>query len=330
MEVSALVALWKKSAFALNWRIIDVTQDGRYLHAERDWLVVEEKRVEIDRIPLSDVQSVLVHAGHATYSHGLLLRLSAHDIPLIVCDHRHEPIAVLISLNGHHRHAGRARAQSESKLPLRKRIWRDLVRAKINEQARSLSPFDTIGGAGLKKLIPQVKAGDPQNVEARAARYYWPRLFGNEFQRDRTRPGTNAHLNYGYAILRSALARAVTAAGLVPSLGVGHINARNNFCLVDDVMEPFRPLVDRLVRENRFDWDGEITPAARGVLAGMMSRTIMTDDGETDLYRTMTQVVNSLANVFEGEVRKLYLPKAIAFVNMPLLPGIEATSEWRI
>lgn len=308
----------------MSWRIIDVAEDGRYLHAERDWLVVEEKGSEIGRVPLTDVQSVLVHAGHATYSHGLLLRLSAHDIPLVVCDHRHEPVAILTSLGGHHRHAGRARAQTESSQPLRKRVWRDLVRRKIAEQARSLEPFDPAGNEGLKKLIPKVRAGDPDNVEARAARYYWPRLFGESFRRNRAQPGINAHLNYGYTILRSALARAVTAAGLVPSLGIGHVNARNNFCLADDLMEPFRPLVDRLTRENREDWAGEITPDARTELAGMMARSIATDDGETDLYRAMTLVVNSLVGLFEGKEKKIALPGEIAFLKMSRLPGLEA------
>jgi len=308
----------------MSWRIIDIAEDGRYLHAERDWLAIEEKGVEIGRIPLADVQSVLVHAGHATYSHGLLLRLSAHDVPLVVCDARHEPVAILMPLGNHHRHAGRVRAQTETPLPLRKRIWRDLVRKKIIEQARSLAPFDTTGENGLRKLAAKVRVGDPDNVEARAARYYWPRFFGGDFRRDRACPGINAHLNYGYTILRSALARAVTAAGLVPSLGIGHVNARNNFCLVDDLMEPFRPLVDRLVRENREAWRGEITPEARGELAGMMARTIMTDDGETDLYRAMTLVANGLVNLFEGTAEKLYLPKEIAFVTMSCLPGLEA------
>jgi len=311
----------------MSWRIIDVIEDGRYLHAERDWLVVKKQGTEIGRVPLTDVQSVLVHAGHATYSHGLLLRLAAHDIPLVVCDHRHEPVAILTSLGGHHRQAGRARAQMESSLPLGKRIWRDLVRKKISEQARSLKPFDATGNEGLKKLIPKVRTGDPDNVEARAARYYWPRFFGENFRRNRAQPGINAHLNYGYTILRSALARAVTAAGLVPSLGVGHVNTRNNFCLVDDVMEPFRPLVDRLVRENREDWDGEMTPDARAELAGIMVRTIATEDGETDLYRAMTLVVNSLVGVFEGKEKKLILPKEIAFLNMSRLRGLEARSS---
>jgi CRISP-associated protein Cas1 len=307
----------------MTWRIIDVAEDGRYLHAERDWLVVKEGRTELGRVPLIDVQSVLVHAGHATYSHGLLRRLSEHDIPLVICDHRHEPTAILVSLDGHHRHAGRARAQTESALPLRKRVWRDLVRAKVAEQARSLDPTDPTGRDGLLKLVTKVRSGDPDNIEARAARYYWPRLFGPEFRRDRARQGLNAHLNYGYTILRSALARAVTAAGLVPSLGVGHINARNNFCLVDDLMEPFRPLVDRLVWEHRDAWSDDLTLAARADLAGMMTRTLLTDEGETDLYRTMAIVVNGLVKLFEGSARKLYLPDEIAFVTAPRLPGFE-------
>lgn len=307
----------------MSWRIIDVTQDGRYLHADRDWLVVEEKGSEVGRAPLTDVQSVLVHAGHATYSHGLLLRLSAHDIPLVICDGRHEPVAILMSLSGHHRHAGRARVQAKCPLPLRKRIWRDLVRKKISEQARSLAPFDSTGKDGLNKLIPKVRVGDPDNIEARAARYYWPRLFGEGYRRDRAQPGINAHLNYGYTILRSALARAVTAAGLVPSLGIGHVNARNNFCLADDLLEPFRPLVDRMVRENSEAWSDEITPDARIELAGMMARLIWTDDGETDLYRAMTLVVNSLVGLFEGKAKRLSMPREIAFLTMPNLPGME-------
>lgn len=224
----------------MSWRIIDIEQDGRYLHAERDWLVIEENRAEIGRVPLTDVQSVLVHAGHATYSHGLLLRLAAHDIPLVVCDHRHEPVSVVLPLSGHHQHAGRMRTQMESSLPLRKRIWRDLIRHKIDEQARSIVSIDRDASEALKKLINQVRSGDPENVEARAARYYWPRLFGPEFRRNRDQSGLNAHLNYGYTILRSALARAITAAGLTPSVGVWHTNARNNFCLADDLLEPLR------------------------------------------------------------------------------------------
>jgi len=308
----------------VSWRIIDVAEDGRYLHAGRNSLVIQENKLEIGRIPLTDVQSVLVHAKHATYSHGLLQRLADYEIPLVVCNNRHEPVAILLSLTGHHLHAGRTRAQANSAVPVRKRIWRDLVRRKIAEQARTLKPIDPAGSEGLVKMISLVRSGDPDNIEARAARYYWPRLFGSDFRRDRAYPGLNAHLNYGYTILRSALARTVIAAGLAPSIGVGHINARNNFCLVDDLMEPFRPLVDRLVWDNRGDWSEEITLQARAELAGMMSRSVQTENGETDLFRAMALVVNSLVNVFEGKAAKLYLPREIAFVTMPHLPGLQS------
>lgn len=307
----------------MTWRIIDIFQDGRYLHAEREWLILSESKTEIGRIALADIQSILVHAGYATYSHGLLLKLSEHDIPLVICDHRHEPVSILTSLSAHHMHAGRARAQAESSLPVRKRIWRDLIRAKIAEQARTLSPFDPTGENGLKKLVSQVRSGDPDNIEARAARYYWKRLFGDGFQRQRSLPGLNGHLNYGYTILRSALARAVTSAGLIPSLGVGHINARNNFALVDDLIEPFRPLVDRTVYEHRHIWDSEVTLDAKATLAGLMDRMVKTPEGETDLFRVMIMLVNSLVQQFEGETDKLRLPAQLMFSKSPLLPGIE-------
>lgn len=306
----------------MSWRIIDISTEGRYLHADRQSLVVVENKIEIGRVPLGDIQSVLVHAQRVTYSHGLLTRLADHGIPLVICDARHEPVSILTPLVGHHRQAGRILAQSESSRPLRKRLWRALVRKKITEQARSLHPFDRTGADGLMKLATTVQTGDKTNVEARAARYYWPRLFDAEFRRNRDFPGLNAHLNYGYAVLRSAVARAVIAAGLAPSLGVGHINARNNFCLADDLLEPFRPLVDRLVREHREIWVGELTPETRATLAEIMSMEISTREGASDLYRTITLVVNSLVQNFEGTDTTLYLPTEIAFIKDPKLPGI--------
>lgn len=160
-----------------------------------------------------------------------------------------------------------------------------------------------------------MRSGDPQNIEAQAARFYWKKLFGETFQRDRFLPGINAHLNYGYIILRSAIARAVIAAGISPSLGVGHINSRNNFCLVDDLMEPFRPLVDRIVWQHRKKWQGDIADEAKQELAGMLQRTIRLDSCETDLFRTICQVVNSLVMVYEKKQDDIDLPSAIIFIK---------------
>jgi len=167
----------------------------------------------------------------------------------------------------------------------------------------------------LLNLEKKVRSGDPNNVEAQAARYYWKKLFGLNFHRDRHIPGINAHLNYGYTILRSALARAVISAGLSPSLGVGHINSRNNFCLVDDLLEPFRPLVDRVVWQNRNSWSEDISKESKEILAGLMQRTLILASGETDLFRAMVLVVNSLISVFENSEKKLELPLKIEFEN---------------
>ncbi len=314
----------------MSWRVIDIAESGRYLHAEREWLVVEHQQVEIGRVALSDIQSILVHGLHATYSHSLLLKLAEHNIPLVICDKRHEPLALLTSLNAHHAQGGRTNVQAEASLPLKKRIWRDLVRAKIREQARSLEPVDKAASEGLLKLSTKVRSGDTENMEARAARFYWPVLFGKSFRRDRDADGLNAHLNYGYAILRSALARLVVGAGLSPSLGVGHTNQRNQFCLVDDLMEPFRPLVDRTVYENRIDWAREeMTAEAKAVLAGLLTGTLQTTEGETDLLRVMALAVNSLAQAYEGSISKISLPKDICFVSSPQLPGLRDQDTYR-
>ncbi len=299
----------------MSWRIIDITDSGRYLHAERQSLIVFDKSVELGRIPLRDIQSILVHALYGTYSHGLLVLLAEFNIPLVVCDKKHMPVSLLTPITNHHLQAGRIQAQAKVNKPTGKRIWQDLVRAKIKEQSRTLTKIDERASRYLSNLSKKVRSGDPQNIEAQAARFYWKKLFGETFQRDRFLPGINAHLNYGYIILRSAIARAVIAAGISPSLGVGHINSRNNFCLVDDLMEPFRPLVDRIVWQHRKKWQGDIADEAKQELAGMLQRTIRLDSGETDLFRTICQVVNSLVMVYEKKQDDIDLPSAIIFIK---------------
>ena len=311
----------------MNWRIVDVAADGRYLRVDRQSLVVEADGAEIGRLPFSDINAVLVHANHAVYSHEVLRRLSEYEIPLVVCDARHLPVSVLVPLVGHHKQAGRVRDQISISAATKKRLWRTLVRKKVEEQARTLSPFDVDGARGLNRLAATVRAGDPDNTEARAARIYWERLFGPGFRRDRHQDGWNAHLNYGYIVLRSALARAVVAAGLVPALGIQHSNALNAFCLVDDLLEPFRPLVDRLVYGHRETWNDDLSVDARKHLADLITCSVRFKDGETDLFRVMTMVVGSLVAVYEGRAKDLELPKAIELCRQPELPDLRPALE---
>lgn len=295
----------------MSWRVIDVAEDGRHLHAQGQWVVVRHDSTEIGRVPLVDLQSILVHAEYATYTHDLLRKLAESNIPLVVCDRTHTPTSILLPLAGHHAQAGRVRAQAAASLPIRKRLWRDIVRAKILEQARTLAPIDDPGAIALRGLAKRIRSGDRENHEGQAARIYWPRLFGRDFRRNRVRGGINAHLNYGYTVLRSALARATVEAGLIPSLGIGHVNARNNLCLVDDLMEPFRPLVDRLVWENRGAWKGEMQHEHRAALVGLIGGYVETEGGATNLFRVMSSLASSLVSVYQGKAGHLNLPKRI-------------------
>ena len=299
----------------MSWRVVDVVEDGRHLHAQGQWFVVKHDSIEVGRVPLVDLQSVLVHAQYATYTHDLLRKLAQSNIPLVLCDQTHMPTSVLLPLAGHHAQAGRVRAQAAASLPIRKRLWRDLVRAKIEEQARTLAPIDDRGASALQGLAKRVRSGDQENHEGQAARIYWPKLFGRDFRRDRMRPGLNAHLNYGYTVLRSALARATVEAGLVPSLGIGHVNARNNFCLVDDLVEPFRPLVDRLVWENREAWKGELKHEHRAAFVGLMGGYVETEGGATNLYRAMSSLAGSLVSVYQSRAGRLNLPRRIEIIE---------------
>ena len=295
----------------MTGQIVDITADGYFLHTERDWLIIKQSSEIVGRVFLGDIECILVHAKFATYSHGLLAKAAERNIPLVVCNEKHEPISTLLPLFGHHSQAGRIQEQAMASKPTKKRLWRQIVRKKIEEQARNLATFDLEKGEALLKLRKLVVEGDVSNVEARAARYYWVNLFNKDFRRDRNQTGINAHLNYGYTILRSALARSVIAGGLVPALGVGHQNSRNNLCLVDDLVEPFRPLVDRLVRQNALAWKSKISSEAKCKLAGLLNDKIKIGHEETDLLRIFGITVKSLVDVYSKKSGKLTFPKQI-------------------
>lgn len=296
----------------MSWRIIEISEDGRYLHADRQVLVISAERAELGRVPLADIQSIIIHARHASYSHGLLLKLADYGIPLVLCNERHDPTSLLLPVESHHLSGGRASLQAAAKKPLEKRLWRDLVRVKIREQAESLLCHDPDAAQSLRRLSARVRSGDPENIEARAARIYWKRLFGAGFKRDRTAQGLNAHLNYGYAIVRSAMARTVVGSGLSPALGIGHVNARNPFALIDDLIEPFRPLVDRVVKEHADHWTGDVRLEAKTSLAAIMGQSIATRKGDLSVLQVMSVCVTSYVHTLENGQGTFDLPKPIA------------------
>ena len=290
------------------WRVVDIADDNRVISLSRGSLKVSDDSGELGRVPLSDIQCVLVHGHGAMLSLSLGAALAEAGIPLVICGRNHAPAAVSLPVSGNFEQAARLTAQASLSLPKRKRLWRQLVMAKITSQARALEISGHAGHAGLAKLAKSVRSGDRDNVEARAARFYWRRLLGDDFRRDPDGDGLNAPLNYGYAVVRAAMARAVVGAGLAPGLGLHHRSRLNAFQLVDDLMEPFRPLVDHAVWRNRKDWTGEVTAAAKRELAQVVNGVMATAAGSSPVSRVMSMLTHSLAEVCTGEAEDLAWP----------------------
>lgn len=258
-------------------------------------------------MPLDDVGVLLCNARGLTYSNDLLVELAKRGAAVVLCGSNFLPTAWVWPLEGHHIQALRMRCQLEASLPLQKRLWQAVVKAKIRQQRLTLKMLGKPDGC-LDQLARRVKSGDPDNMEAQAARRYWPLLFGPDFQRERFGEMPNPLLNYGYTVLRAATARAVAAAGLHPSLGIHHHNRYDAMCLVDDLMEPFRPAVDHAVARLVESGCAEVTSNAKQTLVGVLAADMRTGRGTTPLETCLERAAQSLAQSFEDKLASLTFP----------------------
>jgi CRISPR-associated protein Cas1 len=252
---------------------------------------------------------VIANAHGLTYSNNLLVTLAARGVPVVLCGPNHSPAALIWPVDGHHAQAGRMSDQAKASMPLKKRLWQQIVRAKILAQGATLASVGAEPG-GFRLLARKVRPGDPDNVEAEAARRYWPLLMGPDFRRDTDGGGLNGLLNYGYAVLRGATARAVMAAGLHPSLGLMHANRGNALVLVDDLMEPFRPVVDREVHRLKVENLHEVTSETKAALARIMVVDLPTQESLSPLMTCLERLATSLAKAYAGETDRLVLPQS--------------------
>ena len=298
-------------------RVIEIANDGRHLSKSRGFMVVSGDGVEEGRVPLDDIAVLLCNARGLTYSNGLMTELARRGVGVVLCGPSYLPVAWLWPLEGHHVQALRMRCQLDASKPLRKRLWQSTVRAKIVQQDNTLDLME-IPGSDLKPLVRRVRSGDPDNVEAQAARRYWPLLFGSDFRRERFGDMPNPLLNYGYTVLRAAVARAVVSAGLHPSLGIHHHNRANPMCLVDDLMEPFRPLVDYTVAILVRSGCEEVTADAKRTLAGILTIDMNTDRGVSPLQTCLERAAQSLAQSFEDG------KPSLIFSHRPMVDAVPA------
>lgn len=290
-------------------RIIDISDEPAKLTVWLEQLVIERGENKTT-VPLAEVATVVVSNPQVTFSHPALAGIASKGASLIVCDEKHMPVGLLLPIQLHSTQTERIANQANAPLPKRKRLWQQLITAKITAQGRLLSQLHG-KDFGLIKMAQSVKSGDPDNIEGQASRIYWQKLFADPaFIRKRDAEDQNRHLNYGYAVLRAIVARAICACGLHPSLGIHHHNRYDAFCLASDLMEPFRPIVDRAVAL----WVKENDPLApldkqakSAILAPLIARYDLDGESRT-LFDIMSRVASSLALVYMGEREKLLLP----------------------
>lgn len=264
-------------------------------------------------VPVEDLGVVILEDPQISITHGLIAFLLENNVALITCDDRHHPTGMMLNLCGHTTQTETFRAQADASVPLKKQLWQQTIRQKIANQAEVLH---RMGGDArpLRTWGREVKSGDTDNREALAAAWYWPRLFRKfqGFERGRSAGHPNNLLNYGYAILRAIVARSLVGSGLLPTLGIHHHNRYNQYCLADDVMEPYRPYVDLLVAqmvERTHDEPDFLTKEHKIELLTIPTIDVMIEGRQRPLMVALTETTASLARCFNGEAKKVAYPE---------------------
>ena len=295
----------------MNDRVIDISEVAVRLSVCYEQLVIEPEEGSTTQVPLADLAVLIASHPQIRYTQAVLAGIAEHKGVFIACGRDHMPKAMLLPVEGHYVQAERFSKQAQASLPTRKRLWRDIVRCKVNAQARLLIELHGDDG-GVGALAGRVRSGDPENIEARAARRFWPLLFDDRsFRRRREAPDQNRLLNWGYAVLRAMVSRAICAAGLHPSFGLHHQNRYDAFQLADDLMEPFRPLVDRAVFYWVREWGGDTSLDAgtkRHLLEALTMRYVAQDESRT-LFNWLAVTAQSLAQVLTADRKDLLLPE---------------------
>lgn len=301
-------------------KTVEISSPGTRLSVAHHQLVVERPEAPKATLPIEDLGVVIVDDLRATYTQAVFLELLNAGATVMVTGRDHLPLGMMLPLDAHHGQTERHRAQVDAREPVRKRVWQTLIQTKISQQATVLSHFAG-GDGGLGAMARRVRSGDPDNLEAQASQRYWPLLFGDGFRRDRDADDVNALLNYGYAVIRAATARAVVAAGLIPSLGIFHRNRANPFCLVDDLIEPYRPYVDWRVKLIQQE-NGGIAPnlddrSTRAALLSLFNETLLVGRRRLPLLRALHAGAASLCRALTGGSRALVLPKGLPLACDP-------------
>lgn len=292
-------------------QIVEISSNGVALRKELGHLVVSSSERQ-SRIPMDDI-AALVLSGGTQLTNRVLEALSERGAVVVLVDKAYTPSALMMPYFQHHRTVDILRAQIGATKPLQKQMWSRIIKEKILNQSALLKYLKgpcTVTKR-LDSLAQRVRSGDPDNKEAQAAVLYWPKLFGKGFTRRRTLPGHNALLNYTYSVLRASAARAVASVGLHPALGIFHRSRKNAFCLIDDLIEPFRVLVDSWVYQATKDLpqEPELTPQIKRELIRILYKDQTTARGCTPVFQCLRDLALSVCKSYEEKAEQLVFPE---------------------
>lgn len=294
-------------------RVIDISEPA-YLYIKQNQLCVDRDKETIARISVEDLGILILDHPAIVITQAVIRACQQNGAAVLFCDERHLPISVTLPLwEGHSLHTKVLREQLSMTIPIRKRLWQQVVREKIAEQIVTLAKTGC-SVEGLKRLLKKVKSGDSDNCEAQAARQYWPLLMGKSFRRNPDESGVNSLLNYGYSIMRAMIARAIVGTGLHPAIGLHHKSQYNGLCLADDVMEPFRPWVDWQVLElQKDDIELEINKDTKQALLAMLSQDVLFDSRKMPLMVAVHSMAARLKEAHTNKDVNLVYPKRLEF-----------------
>lgn len=265
----------------------------------------------IKTIPVEDIGVIILDNQQITITQALVAALLDNNCAVITCDNKHLPIGLILPLIGNSIQNERFRSQLEASVPLRKQLWQQTIESKIRNQASMLYYSTGERHNNMLAWAGFVKSGDTDNMEARAAAYYWKTLFPEnpEFIRGQYEEDPNSLFNYGYAILRAIVARALVGSGLLPTIGIHHHNRYNAYCLADDIMEPYRPFVDKVVIDIlRQGYGAELSAKVKQRLLSIPTEDVSMDGTRRPLMVAVSQTTASLVKCFNGEIRKVSYP----------------------
>lgn len=281
------------------WRSVVISKPAK-LRREHFSLVVEQEQAAT--VPFEDIAVIVLNHREITLTHPVLSACGEYGIGLFATGDNHQPAGVFMPFLSHSRSTRMLRLQLDIDRPSAKRAWAEIVKAKIANQAECMRLYGAQGADRLDSYARRVRSGDTGNMEAQASAYYFPQVFGRSFHRSQE-GWTNSALDYGYAVLRGAITRALVAHGLHPSVGLFHASEQNAFNLADDLIEPFRPLVDLHVAKNRVPQDGEdneLSPADKVALVGLLNVDMRMPRGEMTVLSAIEHATEAIARLFDG------------------------------